>query len=456
VLQKLDSDEIYRSSEPSFSSDQGQSLDLAYYFGLIKKNFFYFLVVFGVISTLGLVLAAIQGPTYLSEGKILVQNQEISPDILTPVVTATAGERAQLIQQRVLTRDQLLSIANRFGIFPGVSDSSEVLDLMRNRIQIKPIAVEVDGMLRPNSRAVAFTVGFVHENPEIAMRVANELVALIIGGDERSRSGKTTEMVKLLASQAKDIDDKIEATQAQMLEVARRPRALTVAIPEEQKIRSTEIARLKTELTQKLSIYSDGHPSVTALKKRIATLEKQAAGPSQVPEQAQSSPDDEIEGFKRQRQALERQLADTNGKLASARLREKLDLEQQDRMQLLESPSLPVKPEKSKKIILVGMAFLAAMIFGIGAAIGPELLSGSIRGRHQLIGVVASPLIVSIPYITTRSDIAWQRLRVCLGVVSVIVILAAWGILATAIVLHLPLRSLSFDRAAISLINADT
>ena len=152
----------------------------------------------------------IRKPTYLSEGKILVQSQEISPDIVTPVVTATASERAQLIQHRVLTRDHLLSIASRFGLFPSVSDASEILDLMRKRIQIKPVPVEVDGQLRPNSRAVAFTVGFEYEKPELAMRVANEFVTLIVSGDESSRSGRTTEMVKLLTSQTKDIEDKLE------------------------------------------------------------------------------------------------------------------------------------------------------------------------------------------------------------------------------------------------------
>ena len=111
----------------------------------------------------------------------------------------------------------------------------------------------------------------------------------------------------------------------------------------------TALAALKAELVQKTSIYSDAHPAVTALKKRIAALEKQLAQPSQVPAQAQSTPDEEIEALKRQRQTLEKQLADANAKLGSARLREKLDLEQQERMQVIEAPSLPEKPVKSKK-----------------------------------------------------------------------------------------------------------
>jgi len=326
---------------------------------------------------------------------------------------------------------------------------------MRKRVQIKPIPVEVDGQLRPNSRAVAFTVGFAHESPELAMRVANELVTLIVNGDERSRSGKTTEMIKLLASQAKDIEDKLDSTQMQILEVARRPRELTPEIPEEQKVQLTELANLKAQLSQKLSVYSDGHPAVTALKKRIAAMEKQITRPLQVPAELQSTPDDEIDGLKRQRQVLEKQLGDANAKLASARLREKLDLAQQEGMQVIEAPSLPLKPEKSKKILIVGFAFAAAIALGMGAAIGPGLLDGSIRDRRQLTGIVASPLIVCIPHIATRSDVVRRRLKILLNVVTVLIFLAIWGGLITAIVHHMPVSLSSLDKATFSFRTVD-
>ena len=224
MLETLGSNQTFHASEAVFGPDDQQTLNLNYYLDILKRRFFYFLGVFGLVSILGLYLAVIQRPTYLSEGKILLQSQEIAPDILTPVVTASASERAQLIQHRVLTRDHLLLIAKRFGLFPGVSDASDIVDLTRKRILIKPLPVEVDGQLRANSRAVAFTVGFEYENPELAMRVANEIITLIVSGDESSRSGRTTEMVKLLTGQTKDIEDKLESTQMQILEVARRPR----------------------------------------------------------------------------------------------------------------------------------------------------------------------------------------------------------------------------------------
>ena len=240
-----------------------------------------------------------------------------------------------------------------------------------------------------------------------------------------------------------------------LLELARQPHEAVAEISAEQNSQEIALGALKAELIQKRAIYSEAHPAVVALKKRIAAMEKQLVQTSQSPAHAQPAPDDDIEALKRQRLALEKQLADANGKLASARLREKLDLEQQDRMQVIEAPSLPEKPEKSKKILIVGVAFVAAAILGLGAAIGPELLNGSIRSREQLTSVMASSLIVCIPYITTPADIIRTRLKILFGVIGVLMILAAWGGLAAAIVLHLPVDLSLFETGRISFHAAD-
>ena len=456
MLQRLDSVETIYSGEPAYSDELAsrpdpQSFDPVYYFEILKDRFFYFLGVFGLVSVLGLFIAAIQKPTYVSAGKILVQSQET--DIVAPEATATASERALLIQHRVMTRDHLLSIASKFGLFPGASKASEILDLMLKRIQIKPLPVEpvdVDGQLRSNGHTVAFAVGFEYENPELAMRVANEFVTLIVSGDEHTRSSRTTEMVKLLTSQAKDIEDRLESTQKRILEAARRPRSAISDTSEAQRSQLTALATLKAELVQKTSVYSDAHPVVTALKKRIAMMEKELAQQPPISTQPRSTPDDDIEALKLQRETLEKQLAEANSKLASAHLREKLDLEQQDSMQVIEAPSLPEKPVKSKKVAIVGIAFAAATILGIGAAIGPQLLNAPLRSRQELAGMVASSLIVSIPYIATRGDILRTRLRILLGVMSVLVLLAIWAGLAAAIVYHLPIDLFPSTNSAVS------
>ena len=443
MLQTLASNESYHANEPAFGEDHAQGLNFNYYVDVLKRRFFYFLLPFGLISILGLYLAAIQKPNYLSEGKILAESQVIAPDLVRPIVTATASERIQLIQQRVFTRERLLSIANKFGLFP---QRSEILDLMRKSTQIKP--VDVEGQPRQGIPTIAFTVGFEYGDPEVAMRVANEIVTLIIDEDSRSRTSRATEAVKILAGETKDIEDKLESTQMQILEIARRPRDAVSEIPAQQKSQMTALAALKAELIQKTSVYSDAHPAVTALKKRIAAMEKTLTEPA--PAKAQSTQTDDIEAVKRQREALEKQLAEANSKLATARLSEKLDRDQQsERLQVIEAPTLPKKPEKSGRLKLVGIAFAAAAMLGVGTVVAAELLNGSIRHRQQLAGVVASPLIVTIPYIETRADVVRTRLRGIFAAVSVVILLAALGGLMAAIVLGLPVEFSRFDSSMV-------
>jgi uncharacterized protein involved in exopolysaccharide biosynthesis len=441
VLQTLTSDEPYRSGERGFE-DHGQGLNVSHYFDILKRRFFYFLFPFGLISILGLYLTAIQKPNYLSEGKILVESQSIAPDLVKLLTTATVSERIQLIQQRILTRENLLSVASKFGLF---QKKSETLDLMRKNTQIKPI--DIEGQPRQGTPPTAFTVGFEYETPELAMRVANEFITMIVNEDERSRTSRSTEAVKILTGETKEIEDKLESTQMQIAEVSRRPNDAVSNIPEQQKAQSTAFAALKAELVQKSSIYSGAHPAVIALKKRVAAMETSLMQPAQSPAKAPSTQADDIDSLKRQREALEKRLADANGRLATARLNENIDRDQQfGRVQVLESPALPQRPEKSGRLKLVGIAFAAAVMLGMGTVTAAELLDGSIRGRHQLLGVVPSPLIVSIPYIQTPADIIRARSRFIFGIVSLVLLLTVLGGLAAAIVMGLPVDFSLFDK----------
>jgi uncharacterized protein involved in exopolysaccharide biosynthesis len=446
VLQTLAPNESYRSSELALGEDHGQTLNFSYFIDVFKRRIFYFLLPFGLISIFGLYIAAIQKPDYLSEGKILVETQRIAPDLVRPIVTGTAGERVQLIQQRIMTRENLLSTASKFELFPG---RSGVLDLMRQSIQIK--LVDVEGQFRQSApAAIAFTVGFSYENPELAQRVANEFVALIVDEDARSRTSRATEAVKILTGQTKDIEDKLESTQTQILEIARQPREAVPEIPEQQKSQLIAFAALKAELIQKMSVYSEAHPAVVALKKRVAAMEKTLTQAAQVPAKAQSTQADAVEVLKRQREALEKQLADANNKLAAARLSEKLDREQQsEQLQVIESPSLPQRPLKSGRLKLVGIALALAAMLGVGAVMATELFDGSIRNRQQLFGVVDGNMVVSIPYITTHSDIIRARLRIIFVSLTVVIILSALGGLAAAIVFQLPVDLSWFDKAGV-------
>jgi polysaccharide biosynthesis transport protein len=55
---------------------------------------------------------------------------------------------------------------------------------------------------RPNALTIGFTVGFQHRSPEVAARVANELVTLILAEDVKSRTSRASETTRFLEREA--------------------------------------------------------------------------------------------------------------------------------------------------------------------------------------------------------------------------------------------------------------
>jgi uncharacterized protein involved in exopolysaccharide biosynthesis len=438
VLQTRGLNDSYDAAEPMAGFDQEQSPGLDQYLDIFKRRFFYFLIPFILASIPALYFASIEKPSYVSEGTILLETQTIAPDIVRPVLTAKIDDRLQSIQQRVITRETLLSVANRWNLFPHQL-ASDVVEKMRKMLQMKPTEL---GQPRAGATTVAFTVGFENENPEVAMGVATELVSLLVGEDTRSRTNSATEAVKMLTDQARDIEGKLDATKSQMMEIAQRPRD-PADDGDQQELQMSaikDLAALKAELVQKSAVYSDAHPVVKALKKRIASMERTITQPSRAQSQSQSRAA-EMEALKRQREVLETRLAEANSKLASARLGENEE-QRSDRMQVIEEPSLPHRPNNKLRFKIAGILFAGAAIIGFAAAIGSELIDGSIKGRGQLSGVVASAIVVCIPFLPTRADVMRKRLRMALGAVGAALVLVAWGGLATAIVLNVPPQSL--------------
>src|SRR6266704_465080 len=134
MLQKLD-------TEPVLYTDPG--LEPAYYWGLLRRRWLYFLVPFASVLLIGITITYLWPATYLSEGKILVQTQQIPTELVRPTVTNAAQERIQVIEHRTTTRDNLLAIVDKFKLFPerrALMSPTQLVELMKKSIKIEPVA----------------------------------------------------------------------------------------------------------------------------------------------------------------------------------------------------------------------------------------------------------------------------------------------------------------------------
>src|SRR5215472_15355382 len=155
--------------EAGFDDHERGGLNLARLFGILRKRILYLIVPFVLVFIGGSALTAIQRPIYRAEGKILIESQEIPADLVRPTVTSAASERIQVIQQRIMTRENLLAIVNKYGLFAKEQkwmSGSQLLDLMRDRTEIKLIEATSVTPGRRDINTIAFTLSFEYDSAE--------------------------------------------------------------------------------------------------------------------------------------------------------------------------------------------------------------------------------------------------------------------------------------------------
>lgn len=412
---------------PSLAYDAPEAgFDWARYLQALKRRALWILIPFALFLGAGTTVVMLLPSKFLSEGKILIESQQIPTDLVRPTVTATAKERIHVIEQRVLTRDNLLGIANKFQLFADKRNKmsgTDIYDVMRERVKVQPVE------LNPNRRSnealtIALTVGYEDERPEIARQVANELMTLFLAEDARNRTTRASETTRFLAREVKKLEGDLVAVEAQLGEYRK---ANTQPVPERVLL---QLGALKAELQEKSSILSNSHPDLIRIKRQIAALEQITA----------RAPQDDagLEALQNQRAAIQKSLEGASEKLSRARLGESLERDQfSERLEVLEQAILPQKPIKPNRPKLLIMVLALALAAGGGLALGLEMLDGSIRGTRDLLRVADGHMMVAIPYITTNSELRRSRLRI-IGATVFVVVFAAAGLIGA----HLLLRPL--------------
>src|SRR4051794_27225483 len=203
MLQKL-------ATEPELpETDLGYLLQPAYYLSVFRRRWLYFLVPFASVLLVGAAVTYLWPATYFSEGKILVQSQQIPTELVRPTVTSAAQERIQMIEQRTMTRDNLMAIVDKFQLFPdkrSLMSATELVELMKKNTKIMPIDVQLDFKQRTRDNpTIVFSVGFEYGDAATASRVANELMTQILNEDLRDRTNRATGTTKFLSREVQKL-----------------------------------------------------------------------------------------------------------------------------------------------------------------------------------------------------------------------------------------------------------
>jgi uncharacterized protein involved in exopolysaccharide biosynthesis len=432
MLQKVDFEDDFQPLQ----EDRSHLLRPAFYWQLFKRRWAYFIFPFILIASAGVGAALLWPPTYLSEGKILVQSQQIPTELVRPTVTSAAQERIQVIQQRTMTRDNLVAMVDKFKLFPDkrtLMSVTELVELMKKQTKIAPVELQLD--FKQKTRAalenptIVFSVGFEYLDPGTATRVANELMTRILSEDLRDRTSRATDTTKFLAREVQKLRADAAALEAKIAQLR-----ITDSQPETLKGTTDRIGatlpQLKQQLVQAGALYSDRHPTVQSLKKQIAALEREAlekvAAPS-TPATPTPNADDKasLEALIAQQEALQKNIDVATAKLDAARLGESLEKDQQsEKLEVIEQPTIPQEPVKPNRPKVAALALLLALVAGAGSVFLAEIADKGIRRGSDIFSIVDSQLVLSIPYIVTKAELRRQKRRIALAILVCVLILA--------------------------------
>lgn len=286
-------------------------IDLRFYWSLLMRRLPVMLALIIICSIFGAVWAIRAPSTYSTSARLLVEN----PQILESRDTGgdSANEMLQVIEQQLLTRANLIDVANKLNVFGEDSTLSvdEKIGQMRSGTSIRRTG--------GRNEATMMLVSFTSQNPRIAASVVNEFTTLILGTNTRNRVGLAENRLAFFQQEVERLSQDLDQQNARILEFKRQNGE---ALPENLQYRQArqsllqervarlesdiamlgaqrtemvrlfeqtgnvpadtgpqtpeqqQLAALRAELNSVLGIYAESSPRVRSLRNRIASAER--------------------------------------------------------------------------------------------------------------------------------------------------------------------------------------
>jgi succinoglycan biosynthesis transport protein ExoP len=513
--------------DDDLDEQSSEGFDLHHYLGIVRRHHLQFLIALFLGWALVWSASWVLPPRYQSTTLILVEQPTMPKDYVTPNVNDDLQDRMQSITQQILSRTRLLHIIDQFNLYSSEHKQrspDQKVDRMRKDINIELVRDS-------NNQITAFNVSYSSRDAHLAQQVTSELTNLFINENLEVRQQQSEDTTKFLESQLEaarktlsDQEDKIRQfkaehpgelpaqvgsnlqilaglqTQLQMeqdaLNTAKQQRVyLETLVNQYRSLQGSpktagsapvglpavneELEKLRAQLADLSSHYTDRHPDVRKLKQQIAETEKtrdqiiadlkakasapedpNAAITASDPSDAKdpSSPvvqlqgqlqSNRVETANRERAVtdLQTKILDYQARLNQEPVREQqlsdltrgyeqskanyddllkkknqsamatsMELLQQgERFRIIDPPSLPVKPEFPNRLKFCGIGLGIGLALGAGVVGAFEMMDDRIYDEKQLQKLLPVAVISEIPAVAAPSDQRRERRMVWVG-----------------------------------------
>jgi succinoglycan biosynthesis transport protein ExoP len=136
-------------------------------------------IVVGVLGVAAAVtVSKIWPSTYTSTATILIEEPDVPTDLVKSTVSTYAQERLEVIQQRVMTSQNLDEVIKEFNLYPEqqeTSPRSALINKLRSNVALMVVSANLSG--QPQQRAnqqpkasIAFNLSFSAKTPSLPSR----------------------------------------------------------------------------------------------------------------------------------------------------------------------------------------------------------------------------------------------------------------------------------------------
>lgn len=402
------------------------------------KRRWWIVVLTCLLGSLAAVMFALNQPR-LYQATAVVQLE--SAQIVQPNSTAATSDAAhqlRLIEQRLMARDNLIAVIDKYALFADQIDlplGQKVFQL-RTSITLDPIT-NAQQSWQPSQVPSGLIITVRLSDAQITADIANEFLAQVVGYGRERGAAQARDRVAFFATEEARVGAEIARLDDQ---IAAFKRANGDALPSGLASQRDQLSTLRdAELTidqQLIELQSnrtrlregDLNTQIQLLQNqkalilgRIAQIEALIAAAPEI--------EKEFNALQRQGTLLQEQYSVITRRKSDAEMSQLLeDRQQTERFEVLETALVPDTPVSRSRKRLAAMGAVASLVLGIGLVFVVEFLNPAIRTAAQLERQLGVQPVITVPFVRSRRDRGLRILAWIGGIMAV----AASAVMATS------------------------
>lgn len=385
---------------------------LMQYLDIIKRRFWIIIFTFALVIAFTSWKLITTPPEYLASAKIVIEPD--FSELMLPENTAYIDSyyletvnietELQVLKSRTIAENvvETLNLANRND---GLNFKN-MTDLIMSSISVEKV---------PDSRIIKIKV--VHENPEMAQKIANTVVDVYINKNIEKKISSYRDSLTWLNEQLVDLKKKVEASELNLLNYVEREKIIVPArgysgsnnadsspyTPEQSQLLqelNNELVRAEIEYNKLLLKYKEKYPAVQKLNAEIQSIKRK------IEDEKQKI----IENSKKAIQySIMKRDVDLNKELYNAFMKKLKELDiaaevKKSNISVLEYATKPEFPVRPKKKLTMLVSLFAGMVLGFVAALVQEYLDRTIWNEEHVQRYTGLPVLGVIPELVKDSE----------------------------------------------------